>query len=79
MLEAIFLLVLSFAIQSMFTPAAQNNYRPPEAFEEIEFPQAKEGTAQCVFFGECWTADWTVLGVGSYRTTPIVTGGGGKK
>lgn len=78
-METFFLLIFSILLTSMLTPTAQMNYRAPEAFEDFEFPQVKEGTPQCVFFGECWTADWTVLAVGNYRTTPIIQGGGGKK
>jgi hypothetical protein len=48
----------------------------PAAFEDFEFPQVDEGTPQCVFFGDCWSGDWMVLGVGNYRTTKIVTKSG---
>lgn len=51
----------------------------PTAFEDIDFPQAEEGTPQAVFFGDCWSGDWMVLSVGNYRTTAIEGGGGGKK
>lgn len=47
----------------------------PTAFEEIPFPQFDEGTPQAVIFGDVWTEDWMVLGVGNYRTTPIKKGG----
>lgn len=43
----------------------------PEDFNEIDFPQADEGTPQCVVFGECWTGDWMVLSYGNYRTEEI--------
>lgn len=78
---AIIMLVASFVISAIFTPPAQTPQgRSPEALTDIDFPQAKEGTPQCVFFGECWSPDWTVLAVGNYRTTPIVKSGqGGKK
>lgn len=81
LITAVVLLVASYVISSAFTPAAQAPaVEPPEALEDIDFPQAKEGTPQCVVFGECWSGDWTVLAVGNYRTTPIVkSGGGGKK
>ncbi len=75
--EAIFLLVLSFALSSAFTPKVQG--QKPNAFEEFDFPQADEGTPQCVFFGECWTGDWMVLDVGDYRTSAIKKPSGGKK
>lgn len=67
--EAIFLLVLSVAITTAFAPKAQA--QKPAAFDEFDFPQADEGTPQCVFFGECWTGDWMVLDVGDYRTSAI--------
>lgn len=44
----------------------------PAAFEDFQFPQAEEGTPQAVFFGDVWTEDWMVVGVGNYRTTPII-------
>lgn len=72
----IVLLVASIIISAALAPKVQP--RPPEAFEDIEFPQADEGTPQAVTFGDCWSEDWTVLAVGKYRTEPI-RGGGGKK
>jgi hypothetical protein len=48
----------------------------PAAFEEFEFPQFDEGTAQAVTFGDCWSPDWMVLGVGNYRTSKIKTDSG---
>lgn len=50
----------------------------PAAFEDIKFPQFEEGTPQCVVFGDCWTGDWMVLGVGNYRTEEIKAKGGKK-
>ena len=43
----------------------------PAAFDEFDFPQAEEGTPIPVTFGDCWTEDWTVIGVGNYRTSAI--------
>lgn len=71
---AIVMLVASFLISFAFTP--KQKPPAPAAFDEIEFPQADEGTPQCVVFGDCWVSDWTVLGVGNYRTTPIKTRSG---
>lgn len=48
----------------------------PVAFEDFDFPQFEEGTAQAVIFGDCWTPDWMVLGIGNYRTTKIKTSSG---
>lgn len=44
----------------------------PAAFEDFDFPQSTEGTAQAVIFGDVWLEGWMVLGVGNYRTTPII-------
>jgi hypothetical protein len=44
----------------------------PAAFDDFDFPQSTEGTAQCVIFGDVWIEDWMVLGVGNYRVSPIV-------
>lgn len=53
--------------------------RAPEAFQDIDFPQAEEGTPQCVIFGDVWVDDWMVMAVGDYRTQAIEKDGGGKK
>lgn len=58
-------LVISHATRSK--AAAQR----PAAFEDFEFPQADEGTPQAFVFGDVWIEDWTVVGVGNYRTEPI--------
>jgi hypothetical protein len=50
----------------------------PTAFEDLDFPQADEGTPQAVIFGDVWVDDWTVLGIGSYRTSAIKQKGGKK-
>lgn len=73
---ALGMLVASLLITSIFTPKQQ----PPQptAFEDIDFPQKDEGTPQVVVFGDCWVSDWTVLGVGNYRTTAIKTKSGKK-
>ncbi|GEQ78177.1 hypothetical protein CTTA_5182 [Comamonas testosteroni] len=43
----------------------------PAAFEDFDFPQSTEGTAQVFVFGDVWIEDWMVVGVGNYRTSPI--------
>lgn len=59
-------LVVSYALQ----PKPQ---RPKAAaFEEFDFPTVEDGTPQIVVFGDVWLTDWTVLGVGNYRTSNIV-------
>jgi hypothetical protein len=71
--EGIFLLVASFLISAALAPKAQSP--EPTAFEDIDFPQADEGTPQAVIFGDCWSGDWTVLAVGNYRTEGVEGGG----
>jgi len=58
--------VLSVALRPKTVPPK------PAAFEDFDFPQSTEGTAQAVVFGDVWLEGWMVLGVGNYRTTPIV-------
>lgn len=74
MVEAIVMLIASFLISYALTPKAKNP--DPVAFKDIDFPQVDEGTPQAVFFGDCWSGDWTVIGVGNYRTEPIEASGG---
>jgi hypothetical protein len=62
-------MVASTLLSMALAPKAQN--QPPAAFEDFEFPQADEGTPEAVFFGDCWTSDWTVLAVGNYQTEAI--------
>ncbi len=50
----------------------------PAAAGDFSFPQASEGTAMTVFFGDNWSEDWMVLGVTNYRTSAIKSGGGKK-
>lgn len=71
--ESLIYLIASYVISYALTP----KQKPPKpaAFEDLDIPQIEEGTAQAVFFGDCWTGDWQVLGVGNYRTVPITVGG----
>lgn len=73
----IVIIIASMIIQAAMTPKQQ----PPQptAFADITFPQADEGTPQCVIFGDCWVSDWTVLAVGDYRTESISASSAGKK
>lgn len=66
---ALYLLIASVIIQLALAPKQQGAL--PTAFEDIDFPQADEGTPQAVFFGDCWTGDWMVLAVGNYRVDEI--------
>lgn len=74
--EAIALLIISTIISYALMPKQQAP--KPEAFEDINFPQADEGTPQCVIFGDCWSEDWTVIAVGDYRTEEIRSDSGKK-
>jgi hypothetical protein len=66
---ALILLIASTIISLALMPKQQGAL--PTAFEDIDFPQAEEGTPQAVFFGDCWTGDWMVLAVGNYRVDEI--------
>lgn len=74
--EWVIYLIASVVISYSLTPKVQP--RQPEAFGDIQFPQAEEGTPQCVIFGDCWSEDWTVIAVGDYRTTEVRKSGGKK-
>lgn len=67
----IIIMLIAMVVAISMAPKAQAPR--PAAFEDFEFPQFEEGTAQHVFFGDAWTEDWMVLGVGNYRTTSIHT------
>ena len=69
---AIAMIVASMIISRAMMPKPQA--RRPETFDEIDFPQADEGTPQCVIFGDCWSGDWMVLAVGDYRTEEVRRG-----
>lgn len=73
---AIYLMIASFVISAALAPKVQAPQ--PEAFSEIDFPTADEGTPQAVIFGDCWSDDWTVLTVGMYSTQPIPPADGKK-
>ncbi len=72
----LFLLVASYVISYAMRPKPV--VPKPTAFEDIQFPQFEEGAPQEVCFGDTWTSSWMVLGVGNYRTTPIVKKSGKK-
>lgn len=67
-------LVLAAYVAKQNQPETPN--QKPVALEEFEFPQFEEGTPQAVIFGDCWTDDWMVLGVGAYRNKAIYTDSG---
>lgn len=74
--STVILLIVSALLSYAMAPKPQS--RKPEAFDEIEFPQADEGTPQAVTFGDCWSGDWTVLAYGNYRTEEIRSEAGKK-
>jgi hypothetical protein len=69
MLLQIALFVVSLVVSYALQPKPQ---RPKAAaFESFDFPTVEDGTPQIVVFGDVWLTDWTVLGVGNYRTSDI--------
>lgn len=70
------MMVISTLINLAMAPKQQGAL--PTAFEDIDFPQADEGTPQAVVFGDCWSGDWMVLAVGNYRVEEIRAKGGKK-
>jgi hypothetical protein len=77
-MSALIYIAVTILLTVALTPAPKVIVPTPESFEDFDFPQADEGTPQAVFFGECWSSDWTVLGTGNFRTTQIMSSGGGK-
>ena len=73
----LFLMIVSAIITVAMQPKPQD--AKATAFADIDFPQSEEGTAQCVFFGDCWSGDWMVLAVGDYRVEAIKADDSGKK
>ena len=71
---AIGMMLASYIIQALFAPRPQD--AKPASIKDFDFPQADEGTPQCVFFGDTWTPDWMILGVGNFRNKAIKAKGG---
>ena len=69
-------MAISYLVNMALAPRSRGSNRGAEAVSENDwnFPQADEGTPQCVFFGDCWTEDWQVLAYGNYRTSEIKKG-----
>lgn len=64
-------IVASYFLNRALAPK-QKSTRPEAATEDDwNMPQPDESTPQCVFFGDCWTADWQVLAFGNYRYSSI--------
>lgn len=70
------LMIASYIISALFAPKPQD--AKPAAQKEFDFPQIDEGTPQAVIFGEVWTEDWMIAGVGNYKNTPIRSSQGKK-
>lgn len=77
---ALALMVVSYALTAILTPAPKPQQSPTAAFKDFQFPVPDEGAAQAVLFGECWTPDWQVLWYGNLRVEdiPVKTAGGKK-
>lgn len=73
---ALVFLVASLVIQTLIAPKPPE--QKPAALEEFDFPQADEGTPQPVVFGDVWTAGWTVIWYGNFRSKKIKSSGGKK-
>lgn len=71
---AIWVVSYFIAVASQPKPAKPK----PALQEDFQFPQYDDGTPQAVIFGDVWTQDWMVLGVGNYRTQAIKQKGGKK-
>lgn len=72
---ALVFLVVSYAI-TMFTMRQQQV--KPKGLEEIDFPQAEEGTPHAVVFGDGWTSGYQTVWHGNIRTKKIKAKGGKK-
>ena len=66
---AIVSMIVSTVITMALAPKPKN--ADPASMDSFDFPQAEEGTAQAVVFGDCWSRDWVVIGMGNYRTDAI--------
>lgn len=66
--------VVSMVVSYMMRPKPETPR--PAALDEFSLPVPDEGTPQCVFFGDCWTADFQVLSYGNLRTSKIRTKSG---
>lgn len=70
------IIVATYVVQALVAPKADKP--KPAGLNEFDLPQTDEGTPQCVFFGDCWTEDWTVVYYGNLRSSPIKSDGEGK-
>ena len=65
-------MVLSTALQAILVKPQKVK---PASLADFDFPQFEEGTAQAVFFGDCWTEGWMILWFGKLRTKKIKSKG----
>ena len=65
------MLVASYVIARVTAPRQKGKQSEAATEDDWNMPIPDEGTPQCVFFGDCWTADWFVLGYGNYRYQAI--------
>ena len=63
-------MVASYVVSTALAKKTNSTTTPATA-DDWDLPQPDEGTPQCVFFGDCWTEDWFVLGYGNYRYDAI--------
>lgn len=64
-------IVASYVIARATAKKPKSNRPTAATDDDWNMPVPDEGTPQCIFFGDCWTADWFVLGYGNYRYSPI--------
>lgn len=69
-IQALIMIAISLIITTSMAPKPAK--REPEQFEDLDFPQTDDGTPQTVIFGDVWINDWTIVGIGNYRTTEMV-------
>jgi len=72
------ILVVSIVLSYVTAPKSQGNSAAAATRDDFDFPQATEGTPQAVVFGDCWVSDFTIIGLGNYRNSPIRKSGGKK-
>lgn len=63
--------IASYVLSRALAPKAKNSQPKAATEDNWNMPVPDEGAPQCVFFGDCWTSDWFVLGYGNYRYQAI--------
>ena len=74
MWQVLVIAVVAIALSSLMQPKTEKP--KPQALDEGDLPKTDEGDPQCVFFGDCWTADFQALSYGNLRTAPVKTRSG---